>query len=84
METTPTDYKGLVDGILEITNLLIAAIFAVVLLVLIYKIFDAWVINGGDEEKREAGKQYAFVGVIVLVVMISVWSLVKLIQGTLF
>ena len=84
MSNPPTSYGGLVNEILSITNLLITAIFAVVLLVLVYKIFDAWVINGGDEEKRTEGRKYAMIGVIVLVVMISVWSLVKLIQNTLF
>ncbi len=84
MSETPTSYKSLVAGILDITNLAISAIFALVLLVIIYKVFDAWVINGGDSKKREDGQKFAMIGAIVLVVMISVWALVALIKNTLF
>ncbi len=82
--TTPTTFKGFVDSILGIINLIIPAIFAIVFIFLVWKIFDAWVINSADERKREEGKQYALVSVIVLVIMIVVWGIVAMIRSSLF
>ena len=81
---TPTTFEGLVKGILGLIGLAIPLIFAVVFLVLIWKIFDAWVINAADEKKREEGRQLAVTAVIVFVVMVSVWGIVALLQNSLF
>ncbi len=81
---TPTTFAGFVDMILGIINLIIPAIFAVIFLVLVWKIFDAWVINAADERKREEGKQFAIVSVIVLVIMMVVWGIVELIRDSIF
>ncbi|MFT7644443.1 MAG: hypothetical protein ACI9BF_000087 [Candidatus Paceibacteria bacterium] len=82
--TTPTTYIGLVSLILEIINILISTIFGVVFLFLIWKLTDAWIINAGDEKKREEGRKYAGVAVIVFVVMVSVWGIVALLRESFF
>lgn len=82
--TTPTSFKGLVDGLLGLINLAIPLIISVIFLGLVWKIFDAWVINAADEKKREEGKQTALVAVIVMVIMLSVWGIVALLQNSLF
>ncbi len=82
--TTPTTFKGLVSGLLDLVNIAIPLIFSIVFLYLTWKMFDAWVINGADEKKREEGKQTAIVAVIVFVVMITVWGIVRLIQQSIF
>ena len=82
--TTPTSLKGLVDGLLGLINLAIPLIISVIFLGLVWKIFDAWVINAADEKKREEGKQTALVAVIVMVIMLSVWGIVALLQNSLF
>jgi len=51
-------------------------------LYLAWKMFDAWVINGADERKREEGKQTAIVAVIVFVVMLTVWGIVIMIRNS--
>lgn len=81
---TPTDFKGLVDGLLGLINLAIPIIIAVVFLGLIWKIFDAWVINVADEKKREEGKQTAIVAVIVMAITFTVWGIIRLLQASLF
>ena len=82
--TTPSTFAELVNSILGIINLIIPAIFAVVFLVLVWKVFDAWVINAADERKREEGKQFAVVSVFVLVIMLVVWGVVEMIRRSVF
>lgn len=82
--TTPTTFKGLVSELLGLINLIIPLIFSIIFIFLVWKIFDAWVLNAADERKREEGKQYATVAVVVMVVMILVWGIVALLRNSLF
>jgi hypothetical protein len=82
--TTPTTFGELVAGLLGLVNLGIPLIISVVFVVLVWKIFDAWVINAADEKKREEGKQVALTAVIVMVVVLTVWGIVLLIQQSIF
>ena len=84
MPTTPTTFSGLVNEILGLINMVIPIIFAFVFVFLIWKIFDAWVINAADERKREEGKQYAVVASIVMVIMIIAWGVVEMLRRSLF
>ncbi len=81
---TPTTFAGLVNSILGLINLVIPVIFAVVFVFLVWKIFDAWVINAADERKREEGKQYAVVASIVMVIMIIAWGVVEMLRRSIF
>lgn len=84
MPTTPTTFSGLVGEILGLINLIVPIIFAFVFVFLVWKIFDAWVINAADERKREEGKQYAVVASIVMVVMIIAWGIVEMLRRSIF
>lgn len=84
MPTTPTTFTGLVSEILGLINLIVPVLFAFVFVFLIWKIFDAWVINAADERKREEGKQYAVVASIVMVIMIIAWGIVEMLRRSLF
>lgn len=84
MPSTPTTFSGFVNQILGLINIIIPVIFSVVFLFLVWKIFDAWVLNGGDEQRREEGKQYATVAVIVVVLMIIAWGIVAMIRRSIF
>ncbi len=81
---TPTSFKGLVEGIVNLIDLVIPLIFAVVFLVLVWKIFDAWVINSADEKKQAEGKQFAYTAVIVFVFMLLIWGIVAMIKTSIF
>ncbi len=82
--TTPTTFGGLVDFILGIINIIIPSFLAIVFLILIWKIIDAWVINAADEKKREEGKRIALVAVVVFVLIIITWGIVALIRQSIF
>lgn len=81
---TPTNFKDFVNEILGLINIIIPVIFGIVFIFLVWKIFDAWVINAADERKREEGRQYATVAVIVLVIMIIAWGIVTMLRSSIF
>ncbi len=80
----PRDFAELVDMFLGFIELLVPFVFSLALLVIVWKIIDAWVINAGDIKRIEEGKQYAIWGVLVLVVMSAVWAIVRLIRSSIF
>ncbi len=80
----PYDFAELVDMFLGFIELLVPFIFSLALLVIVWKIIDAWVINAGDTKKIEEGRQYAVWGVLVLVVMSTVWAIVRLLRSSIF
>lgn len=82
--STPTDYKSLVGLFIDIINIIIPTIFGALFVFFIWKVIDAWVINAGDEQKREAGRNYAIVAVIIFVVMVSVWGIVAMLRQSIF
>lgn len=81
---TPTTFEGLVGLIIGFINILIPTLFGLLFLYIIWKIVDAWVINAGNEQKREEGKQMVVVAVVVFVLMISAWGIVALIKQSVF
>lgn len=80
----PRDFAELVDMFLEFIELLVPFVFSLALLVIVWKVIDAWVINAGDTKKIEEGREYAIWGVLVLVVMSAVWAIVRLIRSSIF
>ena len=80
----PTDYKGLVDLILGLINLIIPALFAVLFVFFFWKMIDSWILHAGDEQKVAEGKQYAIAAVITFVVTFAVWGIVRLIRSSVF
>lgn len=80
----PRDFAELVDVFLGIISLLIPLIFSLALLVIVWRIIDAWVLNPGDQSKIDEGKKYALWGILVLVVMSGLWAIVRILRGSLF
>ena len=78
------DFAGLVSEFLGILQALVPFIFAVTLIVVIWKIIDTWIINAGDTVKIAAGKQFILKAVLVLVVMSSIWGILALLRSSLF
>lgn len=79
-DAAPTDFKGLVGEFLKIIGLLIPLLFGLSLLVFLWGLANAWILNGGDETKVETGKKLALAGIIGLVVMSGVWGIVALVR----
>ncbi len=82
--TTPTTFADLVNGIIFLINIIIPTIIGIVFLVLTFKMFDAWIVNSADEKKREEGKQIALTSVVVMVILLSVWGIVIMLQKSFF
>jgi uncharacterized membrane-anchored protein len=81
---TPTTFEELVRGLLGLINIIIPTILGFIFLFLVWKIIDSWIINAGDESKREEGKQYAMVSTIVMVLMLILWGLVAMLRRSVF
>ncbi len=81
---TPTTFGELVDSLLGLIGQAVPVLFAVVFVFLVWKIFDSWVINAGDEKKREEGKQYAMTAVLVFIIMLVVWGVVRMLRSSIF
>lgn len=81
---TTCTFAELLGKGLAIINTVIPLLISVVVLFFIWKVVDAWVINGGDETKVAEGKQTALIGVVVLVVMLTVWGIVAFLRQGIF
>jgi hypothetical protein len=80
----PTTFAGLVDRFLEVISVAVPALFAIIFIYFVWKVIDAWVIHGGDATKRQEGKQHVLIGVLVFVLMVTIWGIVALVRNTLF
>ncbi|MCB9818639.1 hypothetical protein H6788_00450 [Candidatus Nomurabacteria bacterium] len=80
----PRNFAELVDVFLSIISLIVPLIFSLALLVIVWRIVDTWVLNPGDQTKIDEGKKYALWGVLVLVVMSSLWAIIRILRESLF
>ncbi len=81
--STPTNFSELVNFFVSIINSLVAVIFALAFIVVIWKLIDAWILHADNDTKREEGKIIALTAVIVMVVMASVWGILKFLQTSI-
>ena len=81
---TPHTFSQLVGQFIGLLSLLIPLIFALSLLVIVWKIIDTWIINAGDTTKIAEGKQFVVVGVIALVIMSGIWGILRILRASLF
>lgn len=81
---TVTDFNSLVNYIIELIGLIIPIIFALTFIVIVWRLIDAWIINGGDTTKVNEGKRTAIIGVVVLVILSGVWGILELLRSSLF
>lgn len=80
----PQTFSQLVNLFLDIIDALILVIFALALVVILWGITRAWILNAGDESSIEKGKQIALVGIIVLAVMTGIWGILAVLRLSLF
>ncbi len=81
MNSTPSDFAGLVRFFLEFVNLAITFVFAIAFLVVLWKMIDSWIIHADDPSKREEGTTMAITAVVVMIVMVSIWGILALLTG---
>lgn len=80
----PKTFADLVNVVLGIIDQLVLLLVALSFLVVAWGMIKMWILNAGSEESVEKGKQIAFAGVIGLVVITSVWGIVRLLSTSLF
>ncbi len=66
-----------------INNVAVPVVFAIAFIMFIWGVFQAFILNGGDAEKRKNGQQFILWGIVGFFLMVSVWGLVNLLVGTL-
>ncbi len=67
--------------VIFINNTLVPLIFALAFVVFLWGIFKAFIFGGGDETKREEGKQLMLYSIIGFLVMVSLWGIVNLVSN---
>jgi uncharacterized membrane protein YqjE len=80
----PTTYEDFVLLILEIIDLLLLAIFSFAFIYFVWKMVDCWILNAGDEQKRESGRKYAIAAVLMFALMVSAWGIVQMLKASFF
>lgn len=81
---TPTTFAELVAFFVSFINIIIAFLFSLAFLVLMWKVVDAWILHADDEGKRAEGRTMAVTAAIVMVVMVSIWGILGLLQRSVF
>lgn len=81
---TPGNFAELVDVFLELIGLLIPVVFGLAVLVFMWGLMKAWILNGGSETEVQKGKQIALWGVIAFTVMVGIWGILAILQATFF
>lgn len=80
----PDTFSELVADLIYLTSLVIPLIFTITLLVIVWKVIDAWILHAGDTTKIDEGKQTVRIGIIALVVMSGIWGILALLRSSLF
>ena len=80
---TPSTFSELVAFFLGLINQIVPLIFALAFLFIVWKLIDAWIIHPDDGSRREEGKTIIITGVIVLVLMLSVWGILNMLINSL-
>lgn len=81
--TTPTTFAELVSFFLGLINMIIPLLMGAAFLFIMWKLVDAWIIHADDTSKVEEGRTIAMTGVIVFVIMISIWGIIAMLQNSL-
>ena len=84
MTSTPTKFKDLIYNIIGYIDILIPTILTVVFVFVAWRIFDAWIINAGDESKVEEGKSVVLTSVVVFVIILILWGVIALLRESIF
>ena len=77
-------FSEVIGCFVDIISLAIPLLIGITVAYFVWRIVDAWIIHAGDEAKVTEGKQVAVIGVIVLVVMMTVWGIVAFIKEGIF
>lgn len=80
----PTDFKGFVALITNFIGVLVILVFTLTFIAFIWGLIKGWIINVGDAEGIQSGKNVVVVGVIALTIMVSIWGILAMLKLSLF
>lgn len=80
----PTDLTSLIQLFIDLINTAIPVLVSLTVLLFVWKLVDAWIINGGDETKRTEGRTIALTGVVVITIMLTVWAIIAFLRASFF
>lgn len=79
------DFAGLVETLIEIiNNALIPLLIACLLVFIIYKVIDVFLIHADDEQKRADGRRLLVISVVVMSVIIAIWGIIAFLRVSIF
>ncbi len=78
----PNLIKVLTYGTCVISKAIIPLLFTLAAVLFVWGVVKFFIIDAGEEAKRSQGKQFMIWGLVALVVMSSVWGLVRLFGNT--
>lgn len=71
-------------GVIGVINtIVVPLLFAFAFVAFVWGVVNYFFLHGGEDTKRAEGRQFAFWGIIGMVVLLSVWGLVRLVLSTL-
>ncbi|MDD5050443.1 MAG: hypothetical protein PHV93_01745 [Candidatus Pacebacteria bacterium] len=73
---------GLINFAQNILTKLVPLFISAAVVLFLYGVLT-YILAGGDEEKRSAGRNTMIYGIIAIFVMVSVWGLVNLLRDSL-
>lgn len=76
--------SGSTGGVIgAISNYIVPVIFAFAFASFVWGVMSYFFLHGGEEAKREEGKQFVLWGILGMVVLFSVWGFVNILLSTL-
>ncbi len=79
----PENFAQLVTLLTSIIGKLVLLVLALTFLAFMWGVLKAWVINGGNSEGIDDGKNVVMAGIIGFVVLASFWGILYMLQKTL-
>ena len=71
-------------GIIGVLNtIVVPVIFTLAFLVFVWGVVNYFFLHGGEEGKREEGRQFILWGILGMVVLFSVWGIIRMLLSTL-
>lgn len=81
---TSKGFSGFVELIVDLAQNIIYFISALVVVVFLWGVLRYWIAKGGDADAVKEGRDFIIAGIIGIVVMFSVWGLVRILKMTFF
>ena len=79
------DFAWLANTFIDIINTaLIPVLIALLLVFIIWKVVDMFLLHAGDEQKREDGKRLLVISVVVMSVIVAIWGIIAFLRTSIF